>query len=81
MDFIKQLMELNNIYTLENISKQKFIIENDDSNEDIIIIQNERQKFINQYNKRNNRQFIKIKHFDIDFYNHKLMRFDKKNNL
>ena len=76
MDFIKQLMESNNIYTLETISKQKFIIENDDSEQDIITIQNERQQFINKYNKRNNRQFIKMKHFDIHYYNHKLMRFE-----
>jgi hypothetical protein len=77
MDFIKQLMETNNINSLNEISKQKFIIENDDSEQDIIIIQNERQKFINHYNKRNNRQFIKMKHFDIHYYNHKLMRFEK----
>lgn len=81
MDFIKQLMEINNINTLEKISHKKFIIENDDSEQDIIIIENERQKFINQYNKRNNRQFIKIKHFDINFYNHKLSRLENNFNI
>lgn len=81
MDLIKQLMEINNLHTLENISKKKFIIEYDDNQNDIDIIKEQRIDFINKYNKSNNRLFSKTKYYYINDYNAKNMRLEKKNKL
>ena len=81
MDLIKQLMEINNLHTLEIISKNKFIIESDDNQDDINIIEDQRIDFINKYNKSNNRLFLKTKNYYINDYYSKNMRLEKKNKL
>ena len=77
MDLIKQLMEINNLHTLEIISKNKFIIESDDNQDDINIIEDQRIDFINKYNKSNNRLFLKTKKYYINDYHSKNMRLEK----
>ena len=56
MDFIKELIELNNIITLEGIAKERNL------NEEETIC------FVYKYNKRNNRQFALCKKYMIDDY-------------
>jgi len=68
MDLIKQLMEINNELTLKKISEEKYTIDSDDDEEDIKYIHECRQNFIYQYNKVNNRQFVKTKSYMIDEY-------------
>ena len=68
MDLIKQLMEINNELTLKKISEEKYTIDSDDDEEDIIYIHECRQNFIYRYNKVNNRQFVKTKSYMIDEY-------------
>ena len=68
MDLIKQLIEINNELTLKKISEEKYTIDSDDDEEDIKYIHECRQNFIYQYNKVNNRQFVKTKFYMIDEY-------------
>ena len=72
MDLIKQLMEINNELTLKKISEEKYTIDSDDDEEDIKYIHECRQNFIYQYNKVNNRQFVKTKSYMIDEYQKKI---------
>jgi hypothetical protein len=62
MDLFKTLIELNNKIELEKISKEKYESDSDDDESEKEFIEDTRQKFINKYNKKNNRQF-KISRF------------------
>ena len=68
MDLIKELMELNNELTLSTLAEDKYTIDSDDDEEDIKYIHECRRNFIHQYNKVNNRQFVKTKFYMIDEY-------------
>ena len=72
MDLIKELMELNNEITLSKLAEEKYTIDSDDDDEDIKYIHECRQKFIHQYHKVNNRQFMKTRSYTIDEYQKKL---------
>lgn len=57
MDLFKTLIELNNKIELEKIATEKFNYDSDDDEEEKEFINETRKKFVNNYNKRNNRQF------------------------
>ena len=57
MDLFKTLIELNNKIELEKIAVEKYNYDSDDDEEEKEFINETRTKFINNYNKRNNRQF------------------------
>ena len=57
MEFMKQLMELNNKIELEKLVKEIYPIDSDDDEEEIEFTKEVREKFCKQFNKRNNRQF------------------------
>ena len=57
MDLFKTLIELNNKIELEKLATEKYKYESDDDDEEKEFIKETRAKFINKYNKRNNRQF------------------------
>ena len=78
MDLIKELMELNNTITLEKIAEEKYTIDSDDEEEDIEYIKECRKKFINRYNKVNNRQFTKTRYYYLDEYYQKMIRLERK---
>ncbi len=63
MDFLKELLELNNIIYLEKIANEKKLEEED------------KEKFIQKYNKRNNRLFKPCKKYKIDEYQLKIQRY------
>lgn len=63
MDFLKELLEINNVYTLDTIANKQ-IFEKDD-----------RMKFIEKYNKSNNRLFTSCKKYKIDEYKLRLERY------
>tara|TARA_B100000902_G_C26880704_1_gene702440 strand:+ start:465 stop:662 length:198 start_codon:yes stop_codon:yes gene_type:complete len=63
MDFLKELLELNNITYLEKIANEKKLEEED------------KEKFIQKYNKRNNRLFKPCKKYKIDEYQLKIQRY------
>jgi len=72
MDFLKELLELNNVIYLEKLSEKQSLDEE------------EKEKFIQKYNKRNNRLFKPCKKYMIDEYKMKVDRyslntFDKHN--
>lgn len=65
MDLFKTLIELNNKIELEKIASKKYNYDPDESDEDEDekeFVLESRERFINKYNKRNNRQF-KIKKY------------------
>lgn len=57
MDLFKRLIELNNRIELEKIAGKKYNYDSDDDEEEKEFIKDTRKKFVNNYNKRNNRQF------------------------
>jgi hypothetical protein len=57
MDLFKTLIELNNKIELEKIAVEKYNYDSDDDEEEKEFINETRKKFVNNYNKRNNRQF------------------------
>lgn len=57
MDLFKTLIELNNKIELEKIATEKYNYDSDDDEEEKEFIKETRKKFVNNYNKRNNRQF------------------------
>ena len=65
MDFLEELLIINNIYTLNKIADERGL---DDE---------ERIEFINKYNKSNNRLFTPCKKYIIDDYKRQV----KKNNI
>ena len=71
-------MELNNKLTLENLSKTKFTIDEDDDEEEVKYANECRERFIDKYNKVNNRQFTKTRYYYIDEYYHKMIRLERK---
>jgi len=60
MDLFKQLVELNNQIELKKLSLEFYTIDSDDEEEDIEFTKEIREKFIQNYDKTNSRQF-KIK--------------------
>ena len=56
MDFLENLMKINNIITLQNLAEDKNLNEE------------ETELFIQKYNKDNNRLFISCKQYPIDEY-------------
>ena len=63
MDFLKEILELNNKIYLEQIMNEKTLDEE------------EKIKFIQKYNKRNNRLFTPCKKYKIDEYKLKIQRY------
>ena len=56
MDFLKDLIEINNLDYLKDLAKEKKLD------------QEKTEQFIQKYNKRNNRLFISCKQYKIDDY-------------
>ena len=63
MDFLENLMEINNIITLQNLAKDKNLNEE------------ETESFIQKYNKDNNRLFTSCKQYPIDDYKVKVDKY------
>lgn len=63
MDFLKELLELNNVIYLEKLSEKQNLDED------------EKIQFIQKYNKRNNRLFKPCKKYMIDEYKIKVERY------
>jgi len=64
MDFLKDLLELNNVIYLEKLADKQSLDES------------EREQFIRKYNKRNNRLFKPCKKYMIDEYKVKVDRYE-----
>ena len=63
MDFLKDLLELNNVIYLTKLSEKQNLDED------------ESEQFIQKYNKRNNRLFKPCKKYKIDEYQIKVERY------
>tara|TARA_B100001093_G_C26843705_1_gene1021759 strand:- start:1709 stop:1900 length:192 start_codon:yes stop_codon:yes gene_type:complete len=61
MEFMKKLIELNNLKQLDTISKELYEIDSDDDEEEITFINELKKEFITLNTKKNNRQFKIIK--------------------
>ena len=66
MDFLKELLELNNVIYLEKLAEKQNLDE-------------EEEGFIKKYNKRNNRLFKPCKKYMIDDYKTKVERYELSN--
>ena len=66
MDFLKELIEINNEIMLKEYSK-KYISENEEN------YLEKRIEFINKYNKKNNSLFTLCKKYNIDDYYQRLL--------
>ena len=64
MDFLKDLLELNNVIYLEKMANKQQLDED------------ESEQFIQKYNKRNNRLFIPCKMYRIDDYKVKVEKYE-----
>ena len=64
MDFLKDLLELNNVIYLEKLAEKQNLDED------------EKEVFIKKYNKRNNRLFKPCKKYMIDEYKIKVERYE-----
>ena len=64
MDFLKELLELNNVIYLEKLAEKQNLDED------------EKEGFIQKYNKRNNRLFKPCKKYMIDEYKIKVQRYE-----
>lgn len=58
MDLLRELIYLNQKYSLKNKSIEIYELESDEDEDDIEFIYSLRKKFINSYLKKNNCQFI-----------------------
>jgi hypothetical protein len=67
MDFLEELLILNNIYTLNKIASDRKL---DDGGDE------EREEFIQKYNKSNNRLFTPCKKYMIDDYKKEVDKYD-----
>jgi hypothetical protein len=63
MDFLKDLLELNNVIYLDRLAQKQTLDED------------EKEQFIQKYNKRNNRLFTPCKKYKIDEYKVKVERY------
>ena len=57
MELLHKLFEINDIEYLTHLSKNKYVIDDENDEEDIIEIEGYRNKYIVKLNKINNRQF------------------------
>lgn len=64
MDFLKDILELNNVIHLEKLAEKQNLDED------------EKERFIQKYNKRNNRLFKPCKKYMIDEYKIKVERYE-----
>ena len=67
MDFLKELLELNNVIYLEKLAEKQDLEDE------------EKEGFIKKYNKRNNRLFKPCKKYMIDDYKTKVERYELSN--
>ena len=57
MDLFKQLVELNNKIELNKLLLEYYTVDSDDEEDELEFINETRVKFIEKYDKKNNRQF------------------------
>ena len=67
MDFLEELLIINNLYTLNKIADERKL--NDE----------ERIEFIKKYNKSNNRLFTPCKKYMIDDYKREVEKYESSN--
>ena len=67
MDFLKELIEINNVYTLDKIANKQNLEKE------------EHVKFIEKYNKSNNRLFTPCKKYMIDDYKREVEKYESSN--
>ena len=63
MDFLKDLIKINNDILLDNLIKKR------------ILNKEESKVFIKYYDKHNNRLFVLCKRYNIDDYEQKIIRY------
>jgi hypothetical protein len=73
MDFLEELLILNNIFKLNKIADDRKLEDSEDSEDS-----EERAEFIKKYNKSNNRLFTPCKKYMIDEYKASVEKYERR---
>ena len=81
MDFVKSLLEDSNVTYLQEIAKLKYPILEGDTESDTDYLESQRLGFIQDYHKRNNRQFELSKTYQLSNYKKAVDKYESDNDI
>ena len=81
MDFVKSLLEESNATYLQEIAKVKYPILEDDTESDTDYLKSQRLGFIQDYHKRNNRQFELSKTYQLSNYKKAVDAYESRHDI
>ena len=81
MDFVKSLLEESNVTYLQEIAKLKYPILEGDTDSDKEYLESQRLVFIQDYHKRNNRQFELSKTYQLSDYKKAADTYESKHDI
>ena len=81
MDFVKSLLEESNISYLQEVSKLKYPILEGDTDSEQDYLESQRRLFIQDYHKRNNRQFELSKTYQLSNYKKAVDAYESRHDI
>ena len=81
MDFVKSLLEESNITYLQEVAKVKYPILEGDTDSEKDYIESLRLVFIQDYHKRNNRQFELSKTYQLSKYKKAVESYESRHDI
>ena len=81
MDFVKSLLEDSNVTYLQEIAKLKYPILEGDTESDKDYLESQRLGFIQDYHKRNNRQFELSKTYQLSEYKTAVETYESRHDI
>ena len=81
MDFVKSLLEESNVIYLREVSKLKYPILEGDTDSEQDYLESQRRLFIQNYHKRNNRQFELSKTYQLSDYKKAVESYESKHDI
>ena len=81
MDFVKSLLEESNVIYLREVSVLKYPILEGDTDAEKEYLESQRRAFIQNYHKRNNRQFELSKKYQLSKYKEAVDAYESKHDI
>ena len=81
MDFVKSLLEESNATYLQEVAKVKYQILEGDTDSDKDYLESQRLGFIQDYHKRNNRQFELSKKYQLSDYKKAVDAYESRHDI
>ena len=81
MDFVKSLLEESNVTYLREVSKLKYPILEGDTDAEKDYLESHRRAFIQNYHKRNNRQFELSKTYQLSEYKKAVETYESRHDI